>query len=54
MHEPQGGGANGSNDTLPSRNFMDVGRASEAWASSGIAEGAMEPIDTKSGVGGYY
>ena len=54
MQEPQGGGADGPDDTLPSRNFMDVGRASEAWASSGIAKGTMEPIDTKSVVGGYY
>lgn len=54
MHEPKGGGANGSDDTFHAQHFVDVGRASEAWASSGIAKGTVEPIDTKSVVGGYY
>lgn len=33
MHEPKGGGANGSDDTFHAQHFVDVGRASEAWAS---------------------
>ncbi len=54
MLEPQGGGADSADDTVSTYNFMDMGRAGEAWASIGFAESAMEKVDTKSVVGGYY
>ena len=54
MQGPQGGGAYGADDPISSCDFMDVGRASKAWASGGFAESALEPVDTKSVVRRYY
>lgn len=36
MLEPQGGGADSADDTVSTYNFMDMGRAGEAWASIGF------------------